>query len=43
VHERETIATQTARMREHDRKHCGSGDGGIDGVAACAQHLEGRR
>ena len=33
VNERETIASQAARMREHDRKHSGSGDGGIDGIA----------
>jgi hypothetical protein len=43
VQERETIAAQTASMREYDREHRGSGNGGIDRVAACAQRVESHR
>jgi hypothetical protein len=43
VDERETIAAQAASMREDDGEHRGSGNSGINRVAACAQRVESHR
>jgi hypothetical protein len=43
MRERETIAPQGARVREHDCEHGGAGNGGIDRRAARAPYVESHR